>query len=108
MLFLCGRNEIVFTKRLETFDVLRGLAILGVLAVHCSPGFPTNINFIDTGLEFGRFGVQLFYFVSALTMCHMWRQREGEKNPIRRFYFRRFFRIAPLFWLVMPIYLFVF
>lgn len=95
-------------ERLRTFDFLRGLAILSVIAFHASLSFPSKIIFIDTTFSFGAKGVQLFYFISALTMCYMWKQREGEKNPIKNFYIRRFFRIAPLFWLAIPIYLFVY
>jgi peptidoglycan/LPS O-acetylase OafA/YrhL len=94
-------------RRLSTFDFLRGLAILGVIAVHTSQIFPSKISIIDSIFGFGAKGVQLFYFISALTMCYMWKQREGESNPIQKFYIRRFFRIAPLFWLAIPIYLYI-
>jgi peptidoglycan/LPS O-acetylase OafA/YrhL len=93
------------SQRLRTFDFLRGLAILGVIVVHTSQSFPSLINAIDFLAGLGRFGVQLFYFISALTMCYMWKQREGENNPIKNFYIRRFFRIAPLFWIAIPVYL---
>jgi peptidoglycan/LPS O-acetylase OafA/YrhL len=53
----------------------------------------------------GVFGVQLFFFVSALTMCFMWDHRSGEAYPIVKFYIRRFFRIAPPFWLALIGYL---
>ncbi len=39
-----------------------------------------------------------------MTMCLMWTQRT-EANPTRKFYIRRFLRIAPLFWLAIPLYL---
>ena len=55
----------------------------------------------------GRYGVQLFFFVSALTMCYMWGKRSGERSPIAKFYIRRFLRIAPLFWLAIPTYLYL-
>jgi peptidoglycan/LPS O-acetylase OafA/YrhL len=53
----------------------------------------------------GWVGVNVFYFVSAMTMCLMWTQRAGETNPVRKFYIRRSLRIAPLFWLAIPLYL---
>jgi peptidoglycan/LPS O-acetylase OafA/YrhL len=93
--------------RLRTFDFLRGLAILGVIAVHTSQSFPSQISAIDFVAGLGRFGVQLFYFISALTMCHMWKLREGESHPVKNFYIRRFFRIAPLFWIAIPVYLLI-
>jgi len=91
--------------RMRTFDFLRGLAIIGVIVVHTSQIFPSQIILIDSAASLGRFGVQLFYFISALTMCHMWKIREGEKSPVKNFYIRRFFRIAPLFWIAIPLYI---
>lgn len=40
-------------------------------------------------------------------MCYMWEQRKGEQRPIANFYIRRFLRIAPLFWLAIPLYLYM-
>jgi exopolysaccharide production protein ExoZ len=91
--------------RLRTYDFLRGLAILGVLTVHTSQYFPSDYIEFDIFFGMGRFGVQLFYLISALTMCYMWNQRLDENHPIINFYIRRFFRIAPLFWLAIVIYL---
>lgn len=95
------------SERLRAFDCLRGLAILGVIAVHTSQYFPSNIRAIDSVFGFGKFGIQLFFFISALTMCYMWKRREGERRPILNFYVRRFLRIAPLFWLAIPTYLLI-
>ncbi len=92
--------------RSHTLDVLRGLAIVGVMAVHVSQSFPSNIKAIDFAFMCGWTGVNVFYFVSALTMCLMWTRR-AELHPTRNFYIRRFLRIAPLFWLAIPFYLLI-
>lgn len=86
---------------------MRGVAILGVIGVHSAQSFPSGIGLLDGALSLGAKGVQLFFFISALTMCYMWQQRAGEANPIQHFYVRRFLRIAPLFWLAVPIYLLI-
>ena len=91
--------------RLHSFDVLRGGAILGVVLFHCAAYAPTGIDTVDSLFGLGKFGVQLFFLVSALTMCHMWEQRAGESNRTAKFYIRRFMRIAPLFWLAIALYL---
>jgi hypothetical protein len=91
--------------RSHELDFLRGLAIVGVLAIHVSQAFPSGLRIVDFVFSSGWVGVNVFYFVSALTMCLMWTQREGESNPTRKFYIRRFLRIAPLFWLAIPLYL---
>ncbi|QOG21658.1 MULTISPECIES: acyltransferase family protein [Bradyrhizobium] len=102
-----GRSERGATpfSRSHTLDFLRGLAILGVIAIHVSQSFPSNIHAIDYAFMCGWTGVNVFYFVSAMTMCLMWTQRAGETSPTRKFYIRRALRIAPLFWLAIPVYL---
>ena len=92
--------------RSHSLDVLRGLAIVGVMAIHVSQSFPSNIHAIDYAFMCGWTGVNVFYFVSAMTMCLMWTRRT-EANPTRKFYIRRFLRIAPLFWLAIPLYLLI-
>ncbi|MGX1325063.1 exopolysaccharide production protein ExoZ [Bradyrhizobium sp. USDA 377] len=103
---VAGRTEKVATPfgRSHSLDFLRGLAIVGVMAIHVSQSFPSNIRVVDFAFMCGWTGVNVFYFVSALTMCLMWTQRT-ETNPTRKFYIRRFLRIAPLFWLAIPLYL---
>jgi len=92
--------------RSHTLDLLRGLAIAGVMAIHVSQSFPSHMGTVDFAFTCGWTGVNVFYFVSAMTMCLMWTQRT-ETNPARKFYIRRFLRIAPLFWLAIPVYLLV-
>ncbi len=101
------RKTTVGTSRLHGLDFLRGVAILAVLTIHGSKSFPVDSEWINSALRVGNFGVHLFYLVSALTMCYMWELRSGELAPVRSFYIRRFFRIAPLFWLAIPAYLLV-
>ncbi|NDY93899.1 acyltransferase family protein [Ideonella livida] len=90
-------------QRLDSLDMLRGVAIFMVVAFHVSIpfGLPAALT---TVASLGNAGVQLFFLISAWTMCHMWVQRQGEPQAAARFYLRRFFRIAPLFWLAMVFY----
>ena len=93
--------------RSHSLDFLRGLAIVGVMAMHVSQSFPSNVHPVDYAFMCGWAGVNVFYFVSAMTMCLMWTRRT-EANPTRKFYIRRFLRIAPLFWLAIPVYLVIY
>ena len=95
-----------YNHRLRCIDFLRGLGILGVIITHTTQTFTSNIAFVDYISSLGRFGVQLFYFSSALTMCYVWQLRKDEKNQIVNFYIRRFFRIVPLFWIAIIIYIY--
>lgn len=104
-----GRTEqgAVPFARSHTLDVLRGLGIAGVMAIHVSQSFPSHIHAIDYAFMLGWTGVNVFYFVSAMTMCLMWTRRSGETNAAGKFYIRRALRIAPLFWLAIPVYLII-
>jgi peptidoglycan/LPS O-acetylase OafA/YrhL len=95
-------------KKYDFIDALRGMAILGVILVHSSHSVaPTNATllwFMDEGAR----GVQLFYVASALTLCMSWVARSSHETfPIRNFYIRRFFRIAPMFYIAILSYIFV-
>lgn len=91
-------------NRIDFLDFLRGIAILSVIIVHASQSFPSAA---DPLFSFGRFGVQLFFFVSAYTMSMMWAKRLNDERRTRNFYVRRVLRIAPLFWLAIPAYLLI-
>lgn len=87
---------------LDYIDALRGYAILMVMAVHSSQYF-SELPYITQKLaDQGARGVQLFFVVSALTLCMSWQARDDGALP---FYIRRLFRIAPMFWLSIPLYL---
>jgi peptidoglycan/LPS O-acetylase OafA/YrhL len=99
----------VYMKKLDYITVLRAVAILLVLTVHVSE-IGTGLRFIHPYLQ-GMFtngarGVQLFYLLSAFTLFLSFNNRHpNEKKPIRNYFIRRFFRIAPLFYLAIAYYL---
>jgi peptidoglycan/LPS O-acetylase OafA/YrhL len=99
--FLDGRDKALAERRLEYIDVLRGCAILMVIAVHTSANFSLPPWLAKITVQGAR-GVQLFFVVSALTLCMSW---FGRHATITDFYLRRIFRIAPLFWLAILFYL---
>jgi peptidoglycan/LPS O-acetylase OafA/YrhL len=86
--------------RLEYIDALRGIAILGVLIVHSSM-VTQQTGAISTIAFTGQRGVQLFYMVSAFTLYRSLDSPRREHYPISNFFIRRFFRIAPAFYLAI-------
>jgi peptidoglycan/LPS O-acetylase OafA/YrhL len=55
--------------------------------------------------DFGAYGVHLFFVASAFTLFSSLQQRSGsERRPILNYLLRRFFRIAPAFWLAVLFY----
>jgi peptidoglycan/LPS O-acetylase OafA/YrhL len=94
--------------RLDFVDALRGWAILAVLAVHTTMftggALPSWLQRVTAQ---GSRGVQLFYVVSAFTLfLSLARRKEREERPYRNFFVRRFFRIAPMFYLALIAFLF--
>ena len=91
-------------RRYEFVDALRGIAVLGVVAVHTTQNF--HARAIESLLGLGQYGVQLFYIVSAFSLCLSLDQRSrSERRPILNYGLRRFFRIAPMFYVAMIAYL---
>lgn len=91
-------------RRVHGPDVLRGIAACSVVAFH--------VLYLS-GQQYGElphvvvgrfdFFVRLFFSVSAFSIAYAWRHRLVSLLDVRRFYVKRFFRIAPLFYFVMAI-----
>jgi len=91
--------------KLRYIDALRGYAILGVLAVHISQTDGLRLsNELMNFLSQGQKGVQLFFLVSAYTLFRSINFRINETNSVLNFYIRRFFRIAPMYYLAILFY----
>ncbi len=89
-------------------DALRGLAILGVIIVHAAQSFKTLPPWLGRVIPHGQTGVQLFFVVSAFTLFLSLELRKGkEEHPVRNFFIRRLFRIAPMFWFGILLYMLV-
>ncbi len=85
-------------QRHAYIDALRGYAILGVVMVHASQSFPGLHWAYKAFTNQGQRGVQLFFVASAFTLALSWHARNDGPIP---FFIRRFFRIAPMFWLAI-------
>ncbi len=93
-------------KKYPYLDALKGLAILAVVLVHSSQyAVPTN-ELLNRIMKKGMLGVQLFFIVSAIAICMSWYSKmASERFPKLNFYLKRVFRIAPLFYLAIVIFL---
>lgn len=102
------------THYFPVIDGLRGIAILMVIATHTlDHGVRISSGEVDQffvqAIARGRFGVQLFFVISAFTLFSSTLNRfKLELSPRRNFYLRRFFRILPFWWLVIAIYTILF
>jgi peptidoglycan/LPS O-acetylase OafA/YrhL len=99
--------------QLDFIDALRGLAIVGVLISHAqrnveiyqAMGHQALMSpWLSRYAVQGARGVQLFFVVSALTLFLSAGKRSSERHEWLNFYLRRFFRIAPMFYLAFGVY----
>jgi peptidoglycan/LPS O-acetylase OafA/YrhL len=90
-------------ERLSYIDGLRGLAALMVFMIHCgSPAIRSLGKYGNLLVDHGRYGVSVFFVVSAYALClSVAPAFDGEATSWTAYFIRRFFRIAPLYWLVL-------
>jgi peptidoglycan/LPS O-acetylase OafA/YrhL len=91
-------------KFLPGIHGLRAIAALSVLLFHQAPNLsvPEFAGFIK---NYGGFGVQLFFALSAFALAHSTHDRMQKAGWVRSFALRRFFRIAPLFYTAIVCFL---
>src|SRR5258708_29037807 len=95
--------------RIDALDAGRGVAICGVILVHVSLWIPDLPHWLELVASMGQYGVQLFFVISAVTITLSLdddaKRFGGEPVTIaQRFYIKRFFRIAPLYYVAILAY----
>ena len=89
----------------QYINFYRGVAILLVFFLHTTQNFDPILfnNEIKLFFNFGQFGVQLFFIISSITLCSSITNRK--EDTFLYFYIRRFFRIVPIYYISIFIYL---
>lgn len=90
--------------RFPYLNALRGVAALWVVIVHVAMMPQPRLelpSWLDIFVTKGVMGVELFFVVSAFSLCLSMPTHAGEARPLLGFALRRFFRIAPLFYLMI-------
>jgi peptidoglycan/LPS O-acetylase OafA/YrhL len=92
-------------ERYDFLDILRGLAARGVILHHTRAlGVTPHSELLSLVTASGARCVQLFYVISAFSLYLSLRSKRSEKWKIRKYFLRRFFRIAPLWWFAIVVY----
>lgn len=91
-------------QKLDHIDSIRGIAILMVVLVHTAQSVSDKGPVLTALCDYGQMGVQLFFVASAFTLCQSWIGRAETSHRVRNFWIRRFFRIAPIYYLGIPVY----
>ena len=95
--------------RVASLDTGRALAVVGVILVHLALFMPALPTWLQVVADMGQYGVQLFFVISAVTIMLTLEEdmkRFGDDYSLisRRFYVKRFFRIAPLYYVAIAVY----
>ena len=87
-------------------DVLRGIAIFSVVAVHvisnsndvtyAITGGKYMSEFFENTLNYGRYGVELFFFLSGWLLVSIYGVSKEQKFELSKYWSRRLARIMPL------------
>jgi peptidoglycan/LPS O-acetylase OafA/YrhL len=93
---------------LKFIGSLRGLAGLWILLYHAhflpTPN-PSRPLWAGIFVDVGGMAVMLFFVISAFSLMYTYPNRLKSSKPILDFYIHRFFRIVPLFYLVLCYYI---
>ncbi|MBK8792102.1 MAG: acyltransferase [Holophaga sp.] len=94
----------VVKGRLHSLDILRGLMALSVAVYHLS--ILTNLSEAGSRTNnliaiFGNYGVEGFFIVSGFCFFYLYNDTTWTLGELRRFHLKRFFRIAPLYYLAV-------
>jgi peptidoglycan/LPS O-acetylase OafA/YrhL len=89
-------------NRFGYVDTLRGIAIFLVLSVHTSQFYQLGSEL--TFARYGQLGVQLFFVASAYTLCISMSNVDLSTENLKKFYIRRYFRIAPMYYIGIVMY----
>jgi peptidoglycan/LPS O-acetylase OafA/YrhL len=95
-------------NRYKFADAMRGIAIILVITAHNYLGFVDDHDRYDPRISAiiyqCVYGVQLFYIMSAFTLFFSLTEKQNTRTDAWAFLIRRFFRIAPLFYLMIILY----
>lgn len=97
------------TKRIPELDGLRGFAILIVVLLHYfyKPGAlaPAGYRHFQAIFRLGWVGVDLFFVLSGFLIGGILLEARTSKNYFKTFYTRRFFRIIPIYYAWIALYI---
>lgn len=89
-------------ERIYSIDFLRGLMAISVMIYHYISWMQGGLDATSVWSRFGIYAVTIFYFVSGFSMSYAY--WENKHFNIKKYTLSRFFRIAPLFYVVSLVF----
>lgn len=94
-----SETNLTASKRVQSLDYLRGITAVCVMLYHFVVWTKGPLN-VETFLgKAGIYGVSVFYILSGLTLCLVYKKRALSWKSSNEFAIKRLFRIFPLLWL---------
>jgi peptidoglycan/LPS O-acetylase OafA/YrhL len=94
-----------FYRRIDAVDALRGIAASSVVLQHVYGIRHLPVDDWIRWLVGQGLGVPLFFAVSAFCLYCATERHRGDDGSVAAFYIRRFFRIAPLYYFMLVIFI---
>jgi len=91
-------------RRIPQLDGLRGIAVLLVVLYHFVPSLGLAGIGFQRSFHFGWCGVDLFFVLSGFLIGGILLDAKESPSYFRTFYFRRFYRIFPLYYIWIFLY----
>lgn len=97
-------------QRVPELDGLRGLAILSVLVFHYvaqegAQAAGSYASYLQRFTILGSTGIDLFFVLSGFLIGGILMENSGSSSYFKTFYARRFFRIVPIYYLWITLYI---
>lgn len=107
--------RVMTEKRITNLDGIRGIAVLVVIAFHYIHNqtmydswlinrFGTSASALIKIAYFGWSGVDLFFILSGFLIGNILLKNKDSKALFKTFYIRRFFRIIPVYYLLVALF----
>jgi len=89
-------------QRVDLLDYLRGIMALSVLVYHYTTWSEINLiyPFDQVVSRLGIYAVSAFYVLSGVSLAYVYFHKKVNVEFLKEFTIKRFFRIAPLVWVV--------
>lgn len=92
-------------KRIDALDALRAFAALGVILLHVAALNSVKLPPVYSAIvPYLGLGVEMFFTLSAFCLCLGYYGKLDDGAAAARFFKRRFLRIAPLFYALIPVW----